>query len=147
MFLNIYFLIRLYKKSTHIPAHKHPCEKKILLNISSLEIFWWYDCVFFVYPQEGRATVNQDTKLDNRVIDLRVSCYQPWIRDKVQWVFVLICPDLQYLISQLTSITFEACVVVWHNEKKLSVQIFVAKPVLRSSLHLVYLQHVSYNAI
>lgn len=28
---------------------------------------------FFVHPQEGRATVNQDTKLDNRVIDLRVS--------------------------------------------------------------------------
>lgn len=30
--------------------------------------------MFLVCLQEGRATVNQDTRLDNRVIDLRVSC-------------------------------------------------------------------------
>lgn len=45
----------------------------------------WY---IFVFPQEGRATVNQDTRLDNRVIDLRVSCF-PELRDKQECICVL----------------------------------------------------------
>lgn len=41
---------------------------------------WWF---VFVLPQEGRATVNQDTRLDNRVIDLRVS----WSHSSASTVF------------------------------------------------------------
>lgn len=41
-------------------------------------VIFFFSCVVFVVffsvatVQEGRATVNQDTRLDNRVIDLRV---------------------------------------------------------------------------
>lgn len=64
-----------------------PVLNSAILNTCRNGLGWWMfhkwrvwgSCVFFVCPQEGRATVNQDTRLDNRVIDLRVSCSNSWM--------------------------------------------------------------------
>lgn len=65
---------------------------KINRKSSNVEYFidrgLWLMWYIFVFPQEGRATVNQDTRLDNRVIDLRVSCF-PELRDKQECM----CPE------------------------------------------------------
>ncbi len=66
------------KKHLHITGHNNQnSERELNGYIVEYFIVWGFmgDVImFFVCPQEGRATVNQDTKLDNRVIDLRVSC-------------------------------------------------------------------------
>lgn len=75
MFPYIFFEKPLKKNTYTSLATSTPVKRTVTLMNISQRVFG--DVImFFVCPQEGRATVNQDTKLDNRVIDLRVSCNQ-----------------------------------------------------------------------